>query len=153
MLNSSKSTAVHKLWIVLLWCHLHADPAVAQTGVHCSGDLLKLNQIHIPHAKLVESEKPTQPSQILCESVYTIPGRHARSAEALLIKMYGMGRLVFECCGWFPKNGREGTFKRSHPMANGAYASYSIRMVSEETVEKRWDNIANFYITLTVSAI
>jgi len=63
-----------------------------------------------------------------------------------------MGKLVFECCGWFPKNGQEGTFRRSHPMASGAYAAYSINMASEETVERQWDKIEYFYIELTISS-
>jgi hypothetical protein len=139
--------------MVFLGCYLYAGLATAQTGVNCSDDLMKSYRIYIPHAKLFKSEKSTGPSQILCKSIYIISGKYAQITETLLIKKYGMGKLVFECCGWFPKNGQEGTFRRSHPMANGAYAAYSIGMVSEETLERQWDKIENFYIGLTIYAI
>jgi hypothetical protein len=38
-------------------------------------------------------------------------------------------------------------------MADGAYASYEIYMASGETVEKQWDKIESFYITLSIYAI
>jgi|GEM_PF-4824131 len=113
---------------------------------------MKLYRIHIPHAELFKSETPT-PSQKLCTSVYKIPGQFAKSAESVLIEKYGMGKLVFECCGWSPKNGKEGTFKRSHDMADGSYASYAISMTSKETFENNWDKIDYFYIYLTIYTI
>ena len=153
MLGCLNFYAVYRLLIALSLSFLCANTAFAQSEAHCSNDLMKLYRIDIPHAKLFKSETPTEPSQHLCTSVYKIPGKHAHATEALLIKKYGMGKLVFECCGWFPKNGREGYFRRSHLMANNAYAVYSISMSSEETVERQWDKIGSFYITLTIDAI
>lgn len=143
----------YRLLILLTLCFLCANPAAAQTGVHCGNDLMKQHRIHIPHATFLRSEPSAEPSQKLCESVYKVPGRFARIAESVLIKKYGMGNLVFECCGWFPKNGKEGTFKRPHYIADGSYASYTISMSSGETLEKNWNKIDYFYITLAIYAI
>lgn len=138
---------------ILLWCFFCASPAIAQTGVNCSNDLMKSYGIRIPHAKLIKNKEPTGLSQIFCKSTYKIPGKYAHVAEALLVKKHGMGKLVFACCGWSPENGQEGTFRRSHPTARrGEYAVYSITMNSEETVEKQWEKIGNFYIELTIYA-
>lgn len=137
---------------LLLSGFLFSLPAFAQTGTNCGPDILKLYGLKIPHAKLIRSEEP-YPSQKLCESTYSIPGKHARATEAMLIKKYGMAKLVFECCGWSPSRGKAGSFRRPHPMADGAYAHYEISMASGETVEKQWDKIENFYITLTIYGI
>jgi hypothetical protein len=139
--------------LFLLLSGLIAFPAFAQTAVSCGPDLLKLHGLKIPHATLFRSEVPTQPTQKLCESTYTIPGKYARAAEASLITKYGMGKLTFACCGWSPANGKMGVFRRSHRMANNAYAYYEITMGSEETVERQWDKIGNFYIILSIYAI
>lgn len=114
---------------------------------------MKLHGLAIPHATLFSSEQPAHPSQKLCESTYKIPGKYARSTEALLIRKYGMGKLVFECCGWSPARGRNGSFRHAHRLADGAYAHYEISMGSEETVERQWDKIKHFYITLSIYAI
>lgn len=139
--------------LFLLLSGLIAFPAFAQTGASCGPDLLKLHGLKIPHATLFRSQVPTAPSQKLCESTYTVPGKYAQAVEASLIRKYGLGKLVFECCGWFPSRGKMGVFKRGHRLADGAYAHYEISMSSEETVERRWDKIGNFYITLTIYAI
>lgn len=114
---------------------------------------MKSYRIHIPHAKLIRSEKPTAKSQNMCTSVYKISGEHAHIAETLIIRRYGMHKLVFECCVWSPENGQAGYFRRSHPMASGAHASYTISMHSDETLQKQWNKIENFYITLAIDAI
>jgi len=152
MVGVLNSRTFYRLLIVLSLYFLCADPAIAQKGVHCSNDLMKLYRIRIPYAKIFRSETPTSLSQKLCESVYKIPGQFAQNAESILIKKYGMEKLVFECCGWFPKNGKEGSFKHSHYMADRSYASYVISMSSEETLEKNWNKIDYFYITLTIYA-
>ena len=138
---------------LLLSVLLFAHSVFAQTGAHCGPDLMKLHGLAIPHATLFSSEVPAQPSQKLCESTYKIPGKYARATEAMLIRKYGMGKLVFECCGWSPARGKTGSFRRDHRMADGAYASYEIYMASGETVEKQWDKIESFYITLSIYAI
>jgi len=138
---------------LLLSGFLFAHSSFAQTGTHCGTDLMKLYGLAIPHAMLVSSEEPAQPSQKLCESTYKIPGKYARATEAMLIRKYGMAKLVFQCCGWSPARGKTGSFRRAHRMADGAYASYEIYMASGETLERQWDKIENFYITLSIYAI
>jgi hypothetical protein len=140
-------------WCLLLTGFLFVLPAFAQTGASCGPDLLKLHGLKIHHATLIRSEAPTYPTQKLCESTYTIPGKYARTAEASLTRKYGMGKLAFACCGWAPANGKMGVFRRSHRLADGAYAHYEISMSSEETVERQWNKIGNFYITLSIYAI
>lgn len=140
----------------LLLAVLAAPPALAQTGAHCAPDLIKAHGLKLPQAVLLRSrsqEDLTQPSQLLCETTYVVPGHQARAVEALLRRRYGMGKLVFECCGWAPEKGRSGYFRRSHPMADGAEAVYAIILSSEETLERRWDRIGNFYLTLSIYAL
>jgi len=114
---------------------------------------MKLYGLAIPHATLISSEQPAHPFQKLCESTYKIPGKYARATEAMLIRKYSMGKLVFACCGWSPERGKSGSFRRSHRMANDAYADYEMTMGSGETVERRWEKIESFYITLSIYAI
>ena len=144
---------MRRLILLCLLLSAFHPAAFAQTGVSCGPDLLKLHGLKIPHARLFKSEAAPPPGQKLCESTYAIPGRHARATEARLVKQYGMGKLVFECCGWFPARGKVGVFRRSHRMADGAYASYQISMSSEETLERQWDKIGFFYVTLSIYAI
>lgn len=146
------SCLIYRLLLVLLLCFWRADLAIAQTGVHCSNDLMKLYRIQIPHAKLFKTEASTENPQNLCTSVYKISGAYARTAETILFKKYGMNKLIFECCGWFPKNGQKGYFRRSHRIASGEIAFYTISMYSEETIEKQWDKIKSFYIVLSIDA-
>ncbi len=142
------------LLLLLLLSMSASHQAIAQTGVNCSDDLMKTYQIHIPHAEFYRSEVPTESSQLLCRSVYKVPGQHARTVETLLVKKFGMGKLIFLCCGWSPKGGKNGAFKRSHRMADGGYAYYSIQLNSEETLErKQWSKIAYFYVTLEIYSI
>lgn len=138
---------------LLLSGFLFAHSALAQTGTRCGPDLMKLHGLVIPHATLLSSEEPAHPFQKLCESTYKIPGKYARATEAMLIRKYGMGKLVFECCGWSPARWKTGSFRRTHRMADGAYGAYQIYMSSGETVEKQWDKIESFYITLSIYAI
>jgi hypothetical protein len=153
--TATQSAMIYRLTsrCLLVSALLFALPSFAQTGASCGPDLLKLHGLKIPHATLLRSEEPTYPTQKLCESTYTIPGKYARAAEANLIRKYGMGKLVFECCGWSPSKGKMGVFRRAHRLANGAYAHYEISMGSEETVERQWGKIGNFYITLSIYAI
>lgn len=141
-----------------LFCLLSAGflfscPAFAQTGTRCGPDLLKLYGLKIPHAKLIRSETPAHPSQKFCESTYSLPGKYARTTEAMLVRKYGMGKLVYECCGWSPAKGKAGNFRRGHAIADGTFVSYEISMGSEETAEKQWDKIENLYITLTILGV
>lgn len=145
--------AVFRLLIVLSLCYPYINPAIAQTGALCGNDLLKLYRINIPHVKLIKGETPTGNSQNMCTSLYKISGKYAQTTQTFLSKRYGMGKLIFTCCGWAPENGRVGYFRRSHPMASGAWASYSITMHSDETLEKQWDKIDSFYITVAIDAV
>lgn len=141
---------------LLLTCLLFSCPASAQTGVHCGTDLKRIHGVKLPHAVLYShqtQEEMAQPTQKMCETTYVISGRHARAAEAMLMHRYGMGKLVFECCGWFPEKGKTGYFRRSHRMADGSEAIYVISLSSEETAEKDWQKISRFYVTLTIYAI
>lgn len=142
--------------VLFLACLCRLAPAWAQTGVHCGSDLAKLHALALPHASLLShrtQESMAQPTQKLCEATYVVPGKHARTVEAMLMRKYGMGKLVFTCCGWSPENGKAGYFRRSHRMADGAEAVYEISMSSEETQEKSWEKIGRFYVTLTILAI
>lgn len=147
------NSLIGSMWIVLLVCALCANTALAQTQVTCSNDLMRQYHINIPHAMLFKSTTPSETSQNLCTSVYKISGQYAHATERLLIKKYGMGKLVFACCGWEPKNGQNGYFKPAHLLANHAYAYYSITIGSEETLERQWEKIGSFYITLAIDAI
>ena len=128
----------------------HASAPVKAT---CARDLMAVHGLRVPHAQWLRSERPSGDTQVLCRSVYAVPGRHARAVEALLIRKYGMAPLAFTCCGWAPAKGSEGQFMRAHPLADGAEAHYAIALASEETLEKRWDRIARFYLTMTVYAV
>lgn len=131
----------------------NAPAAFAQTGVHCGDDLIKIHGLRIPHLEFVPGAAEKPGGQRMCESVYRVPGKHAKQVEALLVRKYGMAPLVFECCGWFPKRGQNGSFKRSHPLADGAIADYEIGMSSEETTERRWVHIGYFYVRLTIYSV
>lgn len=153
MVKQLNFSVFYRLCVALLLCILFANQANAQTGVHCNDDLMKFYKINIPHTKLYKNESPTVSSQLYCESVYKISGKYADKAESLLIKKYGMGKLAWENRVWSPEKGKKGTFRRSHPTADGSVATYLIHMDSEESVEKQRNKIDYFYITLAIYAL
>ena len=141
---------------LFLACLGRLAPAWAQTGVHCGDDLAKLHAVVLPHASLVshrDQAAMASPTQTLCEATYVVPGKHAHAVEKILMRRYGMGKLMYACCGWSPENGKPGYFRRSHRMADGAEAAYEISMFSEETQETSWERIGRFYVVLRIYSI
>ena len=132
---------------------LVAGSAGAQTGVRCDRDLARSYGVSLPHARLTTTDEALLGRQRLCTSVYVVSGKNAKRLERQLIDRFGMGRLVFQCCGWAPEGGRKGVFRRPHPLADGAVASYSIEMHSGETSEQSWAKIERFYVVLAIDAI
>ena len=46
--------------------------------------------------------------QTIKYSIYRVTGIHSSELEKHLVENYGMGELIFTCCGWEPKDGKEG---------------------------------------------
>ena len=143
---------LRRLAMVMIAC-LALGTAWAQTGVRCDRDLARSHGVSLPHARLTTVNESAVGEQRLCTSVYVVSGKNARRLEWQLVERFGMGRLVFQCCGWVPEGGRKGVFRRSHPLADGALASYSIEMHSGETSEQSWAKIERFYVVLAIDAI
>ena len=139
--------------VTLLVAGFVAGSAQAQTGVRCDPDLARAYGVALPHARLTTNEYASAGEQRLCTSVYVVSGKHAKRLAQQLVDRFGMGRLVFQCCGWVPEGGRKGVFRRAHPLANGALATYSIEMYSAETVEQSWAKVGRFYVVLAIDAI
>jgi Domian of unknown function (DUF4952) len=79
---------------------------------------------------------------------YTVKGTEATIIESFLRQNFQMAPLKFRCCGWEPvtvpgSDRRYGTYRDR----SGYY--YEISMGSEETVEKNWDKISIFYVSVT----
>ncbi len=88
--------------------------------------------------------------QLIFKANYRVSGKQAHLVETFLRKKYGIGKLVFLCCGWDSKNGKIGIFKKPD-LTNGIH--YDISMYSEETLIKdrnQWNKIPYFYVTAKV---
>lgn len=46
--------------------------------------------------------------QTLKYSTYKVKGTYSLELEKYFVENYGMGKLIFTCCGWEPKDGQEG---------------------------------------------
>lgn len=46
--------------------------------------------------------------QTIKYSTYKVTGAHSLDVEKYLVENYGMGKLMFTCCGWEPQDGKEG---------------------------------------------
>ena len=51
--------------------------------------------------------------QVIKYSNYNLTGEHSFEVEKYLVDNYGMGKLKFTCCGWEPKDGKEGEIVNS----------------------------------------
>ena len=78
---------------------------------------------------------------------YVVAGSEAKAAERFLIDNFGMAPLGFVCCGWEPRpinaaSARLGTYR------NDKGYHYDISMGSGETLEKDWNKIPQFTVTV-----
>ncbi len=78
---------------------------------------------------------------------YVVAGSAAKATERFLIDNFGMAPLGFVCCGWEPRpidaaSARLGTYR------NDQGHHYDIAMGSGETLEKDWNKIPQFTVTV-----
>jgi Domian of unknown function (DUF4952) len=114
--------------------------AVAKGIDRTTCDFLK--QWHLQSKKLILADCELKHGQMdLLIATYTVKGQDAAIVEKLLQQRFQMGKLRFICCGW------------ENPGQNGWYRwdsySYQIGMSSGETIERDWNKIDRFYITIT----
>lgn len=80
--------------------------------VSCAGkinedcDLLK--SYGATHGYLEFIDCHTGDGQIIKYSNYKVTGTNSLEVENFLVENYGMGKLMFTCCGWEPEEGKEG---------------------------------------------
>jgi Domian of unknown function (DUF4952) len=100
------------------------------------------NQWRFPLHKLTLVDCELRHGQMdLLVTTYTVKGSDAATIEKLLQKRFQMGKLRFICCGW------------ENPEQHGRYQrdgyTYQIAMSSSETIERNWQKIDLFYISVT----
>lgn len=78
---------------------------------------------------------------------YTLSGTKARVVESFLGKNFKMAPLKFICCGWEPTS-LPGSYQRYGGYRDRSGYYYEIIMGSGETLEKDWDKIPNFYVSV-----
>lgn len=69
-------------------------------------NLLAKYSVQPEYLELVECKKGE--GQTIKYSTYRVKGIHSLELEKYLVENYGMGELKFTCCGWEPKDGKEG---------------------------------------------
>ena len=69
---------------------------------------------------------------------YTIAGSEAKNLEKQLMSQYDMKPLSFACCGW--------EARPQNVTINNLY--YTVWMSSEETLEKDWNKIDKFNLSI-----
>jgi hypothetical protein len=79
---------------------------------------------------------------------YEVAGTKATLTEAVLMKQYGMQPLKFVCCGWEPAMSPSGARLGFTIDGNGYH--YEISMGSGETIERDWNKIDRFYVTVSL---
>ena len=98
---------------------------------------------------LVFMEHRPRQGQTVCSTLYRVPGEYAAAVEKYLMRRFGMARLVFRCCGWEPKDGRSGAYRKPEYSEKGLHRHYRITMYSDETVIRdrgRWGGIRYFHV-------
>jgi Domian of unknown function (DUF4952) len=81
-------------------------------------------------------------------AIYTVKGTEAKVVESFLMSHFQMAPLKFICCGWEPTSlpgstRRYGTYR----VQSGYY--YEIAMGSGETLERNWQRISTFQVSVT----
>ncbi len=72
--------------------------------------------------------------QVVLAAQYSVSGKDSKAVERFLIKNYGMGKLKFVCCGWEPKNGKNGQINKVKAFKE--YPNYSIMISMFASAEK-----------------
>lgn len=69
---------------------------------------------------------------------YTVDGKNAKEVEKSLVRDFNLKALVFACCGW---ESRPASFVKSN-------SHFQIQMSSGETLEKDWNKINTFRVSV-----
>jgi Domian of unknown function (DUF4952) len=134
--------------IFLLFTLALQIPAIelADAPILCDNFLAKWGK-HPPQLKFVgcSYEKNLQSDRSIAR--YTVKGTEAKTIESFLHQNFQMARLKRVCCIWEPiaipgSDRRYGTYRDA-----GYY--YEIVMGSGETLEREWDRIPEFYVSVT----
>ncbi len=75
--------------------------------------------------------------QTIKYSTYKVTGAHSLELEKYLIEHYGMGKLEFTCCGWEPKDGKEGEI--IHSELTKLNKDYHLLVTMSASAEKKDD--------------
>lgn len=113
-----------------------------------NNDLLEKYLNKPKHLEFIEYKSKNE--QIIESSLYRLEGKYAAIVEKYLKNKCKMGKLKFICCGWEPRDGKHGYFKKDEYFKEkGLYRSYIVSMYSEETLinkRKNWAEIKYFYV-------
>lgn len=106
----------------------------AYSTIDC-GDLLVQYAKKPAALEFIDCKKGTV--QNIWTARYRVAGKDAASIEQLLKKKYGMGKLVFNCCGWECKKGKYGMINSKKLKAINSNYLMSITMTGngEQTNE------------------
>ena len=74
------------------------------------GDLLQRYGREIPHLHYIDCSEEMANPQLALKARYRVSGGQSYAIEKILIEQYGMGPLVFQCCGWETAHGETGHF-------------------------------------------
>jgi hypothetical protein len=111
------------------------------------GDILDQLAEKPDHLEFVDCN-PDNHTQIIFEARYRVSGKYAAQTEDFFNKKYGMNKLSYICCGWEPKDGKLGDFKK--PETVSLHTIYfNISMYSDETdIQERteWHKIPYFNV-------
>jgi len=118
-------------------------------------DLLQYYSKKPEHLDFVENNQGQ--GQILCSSLYKVPGKYASVIEKYFIDNCAMSNLVFVCCGWENENGFSGEFRTiEYIEKTETYLYYSVSMYSDESIindREKWNEIPYFYVLAEISEL
>ena len=102
------------------------------TEISC-GDILSIYAKKPKDLEFIKCERPKN-SQTIVKVTYRVKGKQSKGVEDFLIDNYGMGKLVWTCCGW-DNGGKYGGFEHSEFKKIDRYCSATVSMFASGEVE------------------
>ncbi len=123
------------------------------------GDVLAIYAEPVEGLEFLSCDRP-EDSQTVISARYRVPGARAKAVETALLQRFGMGALVWACCGYETRS--YGGFEHDRLRQLHPFLSVSISMAGagagsgsdgQEMPVLDFDQIEYFYVTVDISLV
>lgn len=128
----------------------------SQDYTYLCGDLLAMYAQKPDKLEFIECKVGSH-AQTLVEATYEVSGENSKTVEDFFVQKYGMGKLVWVCCG-YESRGQYGEFSHERLEAVSPYVSGIITMAGSGEIENSPQGVGlefdrnkiRFIVTVTI---